>query len=258
MPPDAEARKTFSEVQYGFARHLRDPSRYPAPAGIEDRRLAIYRDLLFKNVEGFMANTYPVLRKVLGPEPWRTLVRDYFREHEARTPLFPKMPQEFLQYLETEREPQPGDPPFMNELAHYEWLELSLAIDSREIDGSGVDAHGDLLAETPVLSPLVRTVAYAWPVHRIGPDFTPDAPPAQPTYLLVYRDRHDKVGFMELNAVSARLVELLGGGTDATGRALLEEIAAELRHPNPAVVVEGGLGILESMQDRDIVIGTRA
>jgi len=58
---------TFTDIQYEFTRHIRDPENQPAPADIEDRRMEIYRDLLYRNVESFMANSYPVLRKITPP-----------------------------------------------------------------------------------------------------------------------------------------------------------------------------------------------
>ena len=38
-----------------LARHVRDPQRYAPPPGIEARRLAVYRQLFFGNVEGLLA-----------------------------------------------------------------------------------------------------------------------------------------------------------------------------------------------------------
>lgn len=247
--------KPFQELQYGFTRHIRDPRSAPAPEGVEDRRMEIYRDLLYQNVQSFLAGSFPVLRKISADEGWHDLIRDYFKNHRAHTPLFPKMPQEFLQYLEHERGNRPEDLPFLAELAHYEWVELALAIDSREIDLSGIDAGGDLLDGVPILSPLALPLAYRYPVHRIRPDFLPERPPDEPTYLIVYRDRADHVGFLELNAVAARLVELLQQEVHRPGRALLDQIAAELRHPDPTVVYNGGRQVMEEMRAKDILLG---
>ena len=41
----------FRQVQREFAAHLRDPANNPAPGNIEERRLAIYRELFFNNVK---------------------------------------------------------------------------------------------------------------------------------------------------------------------------------------------------------------
>jgi len=249
-------KKSFIELQYAFTRHIRNPDREPAPADIEDRRMEIYRGLLYRNVESFIANSFPVIRKILSDDDWHAMIRDYFSRHEAHTPLFPGMPREFLQYLEQEREAE-NDPPFLAELAHYEWIELAIAIDAREITSEGIDTGGDLLGGIPVLSPLVWTVCYTWPVHKIGPEYQPDEPPEQPTYIVVYRDREDKVGFIELNPVSARLLELIQQENNLTGRGMLEQIARELQHPDPQVVIKGGQDILNTMHARDIIPGTR-
>ena len=76
-------RLSLSEQQYRFAAHIRDPANNPAPDGIEDRRLAIYRELFFNNVSKFLASTFRVIRKILGEEAWIRLMRDYFAKRRA-------------------------------------------------------------------------------------------------------------------------------------------------------------------------------
>lgn len=250
-------RDRLRRLQFEFAAHIRDPEHAPAPAGIEDRRMQIYRELFYNNLRDLLGRSFPVLRKILGETAWNEIVRDWLRRHRAQTPLFLELPQEFLAYLQDERQPTPGDPPFMLELAHYEWVELALGIDEREIDDAALDASGDLLEGCPVVSPLAASLAYTWPVHRIAPAYQPAEPPAEPTRLLVYRDRKDEVGFIEINAVTARLLELLDVPPDArrSGRACLLQIAAELAHPDPEAVLSGGLEILSGLQARDVIIG---
>ena len=255
--PDAGNQPAFIERQYAFAAHIRDPQRVDRPEDVEDRRMGIYRELFYNNVQDFMASSFPVLRKLYTDDDWHALIRDYFAKHRAHTPLFLQMPQEFLRYLESERGSRPADPPFLWELAHYEWVELALSIDTREIETSGVDPDGDLLAGVPVMSPLAWPLVYQHPVHLIGPEFTPLEPPAQPSYLVVYRDRSDDVGFLEMNPVTARLVELLSGDEPPSGEEALGRIAAEMGHPNPDVVTQGGLQILQDLKSRDVVLGTR-
>ncbi|NJO14609.1 MAG: hypothetical protein HC877_02350 [Thioploca sp.] len=78
---------------------------------------------------------------------------------------------------------------------------------------------------------------------------------AEPTYLVVYRDRNDKVGFMQLNQVSAYLLQTLRN-TAYTGQQILTEIATQLNHPHPQTVIQGGLETLQEWLKRDIVLGT--
>jgi hypothetical protein len=145
----------------------------------------------------------------------------------------------------------------MLELAHYEWVELALSIDERDADLTHVDADGDLLAGSPVLSPLFRSLIYKYPVHQLSPSFQPSEPPQEPTRLLVYRDLNDTVGFLEINAVTTRLLELLADEDRMTGRQALETIAQELEHPQPETVVNGGLEIMERLRERHVVLGVR-
>jgi hypothetical protein len=247
----------FIRRQYEFAAHIRDPAHRPAPPDIEDRRMGIYRELLYNNVEGFIAGTFPVLRRILDDTTWHALIRDYFSQHLSHSPLFLEMPREFLAWLEKERGEQVEDPPFLAELAHYEWVELALSISEDTLDLDQINRQGDLLQGTPVLSPLAWHLAYRFPVHRIGPDFLPQQPGNQPTYLVVYRNRLDSVGFMEVNPVTKRLLELVDTATTASGTELLARIAEEMDHPQPEVVIRGGSEILQGLQQKDIILGTK-
>jgi hypothetical protein len=250
-------RPDFIRRQYEFTAHIRDPEHRPAPADVEDRRMGIYRELFYNNVEDFIAGTFPVTRRVLDDAAWHALIRDYFNRHRSHTPLFLEMPREFLNYLENERGEHPEDPPFLKELAHYEWVELALSVAEERLGPEQFDPEGDLMTGRPVLSPLAWPLAYRYPVHRIGPDFQPDAPGDTPTCLVVYRDHRDEVGFIEINRVTKRLLELIDSGTDATGEALLLAIAQELSHPQPAVVVQGGREIFNRLHEKGIIPGTR-
>jgi hypothetical protein len=254
----AAERSGFIRTQYAFAASIRDPEHAAIPAGVEQRRMAVYRELFYNNVEGFLSGTFPVLRKILDDERWHALVRDYFSRHRARSPLFLEMPREFLAYLENERGDLPGDPPFLRELAHYEWVELALSIAEERCDAGGIAPNGDLLDQIPVLSPLAWHLSYRFPVHRVGPEYQPLRAGETPTLLVVYRNRRDEVGFLEINAVTKRLLELMDERTHATGISLLMLLAEELKHPDPQVVIGAGRDVLERLRALDIIQGTRA
>ena len=250
--------KSLADIQDVFTRHIRDPECQPAPDDIEDRRMGIYRNSIFLNIERMASNFFPVLKKILPDDHWHAMVRDYFKHHRSHVPPYlPRIGHEFLQYLENERNLD-GDPPFILELAHYEWIEFALSIDTREIMWEGIDPEGDLLNGIPVLSPLVVPLCYSYPVHTISPDNRPVEPAEQPTYLVVYRDTHYKVGFMELNPVSARLLEKILQQKDLPGKILLEEVAEELHHPNMEIVIAGGLDTMKQLRGKDILLGTKS
>lgn len=252
----ARPASALARLQYRFTAHLRDPRKHRAPAGIEPRRMRIYAELFYNNVQGFLASGFPVLRRITPEARWHAMVRDFFARHESHEPRFHGIAAEFLKYLEHERGPVRGDPLFLRELAHYEWVELALSVADVELTPALADPNGDLLEGAPVLSPLAWPLRYAYPVHRIGPDFQPRQPGPQPTLLVVYRNRQDDVKFMEINAVTARLLELMKPRR-ARGRNLLKRIARELKHPQPVAVVAQGAAILAGLRERDIVLGTR-
>lgn len=254
---DAATEPDFVRQQLALAAHLRDPENVAAPADVEDRRLAIYRDLLYNNVEGFLSSGFPVLRALADDDTWHRRVRAFYREHRCHTPYFHKIAAEFVDWLQHERGEHPDDPPFIAELAHYEWVELALSVSDADREQPAVDPNGDLLEGRPLISPLAWPLAYAWPVHRIGPEHRPDAPGEQPTYLVVNRDRLDKVHFLEINAVTYRLLQLLEEDGAGTGRRVLEQIAAELGHPDPDAVIAHGRALLDDLKARNILLGTR-
>lgn len=253
MPaPDAPARLRAQQLE--LTRHLRDPQHVPAPAGIEDRRLAVYRELLFNNIEGLLAGNFPVMRKLLGEAHWKELVRSFYRDHRCQTPLFPEIAGEFLRYLESLPELQP---PFLIELAHYEWVELALQLAEARIEDIAHDPAGDPLDGVPVLSPLAWPLAYRWPVHQLGPKFQPEAPPAAPTLLLLRREADGNVRFSELSPLAFRLIQRLGEAPTLSGRAQLLALAREANVADPGAFIVDGARLLQQFRDNGVVLGTQ-
>jgi len=246
----------FKRTQYAFAAHIRNPELNPIPDDVEARRMKIYSELFFNNVEDFISNTYPVLKEITAEDDWNDMLRDYFSHHLAHTPLFPEMPREFLKYLENERD-NANDPAFIKELAHYEWVELALMTSDLDetITWDKIDKDGDLLNQQPVLSPLAWPLIYQYPVQHISADFMPEAPSQQPVYLLVYRDNEDDVHFMELNPVTALLIQFINDDNQLSTKKILEKIADQLSHPDPKAVIEGGMQIMQDLKKRGVILG---
>ena len=241
----------FQRFQYAFTAHIRDPKVNRCPRGVEAQRMKIYRRLVYNNIESFLLSCFPVLRKVLGTRRWRRLVRAFLAIHRSRSPFFRQIPDEFIQFLQTECTSLADYPEFMLELAHYEWIELALSISINVPDWEGIDPEGSMLVQRPVLNPVLANLCYRWPVHRIGPRAR--IMPVE-TYLLVFRDTSDQIRFTEINAFTSRLVRLLET-TEYTGQTALEIIAVESRHPSPEVVIQGGLEIMHDFRARGALLG---
>ncbi|MDH5360697.1 MAG: putative DNA-binding domain-containing protein [Gammaproteobacteria bacterium] len=243
----------FQAIQYQFAAYIRDPEQNPAPDNIEARRMKIYAELFYNNVEDFMSSTFPVLRELHTDEQWQSLLRDYYSRHQAKTPLFPELAREFLYYLEYERESD-TDLPFMLELAHYEWVEAALYLADEEAALSQMDPDGDLLHGLPLISSLAWLLSYNYPVHKISADYIPTE--LSPAHILVYRDADAEIQFIELNPVTMKLLQLIKNAEHHSSEAILLQLAEELQHPQPEVVIQAGLSLLQDLQNKNVILGT--
>lgn len=246
----------FQKKQYAFAAHIRNPDQVPAPDDIEERRMEVYRQLFFNNLLSLLSSTFPVLTKLHSAEKWRGIIRDFMIKHEAHTPYFLEIPREFLDFLQNEYQPASDDFPFLIELAHYEWVELALSVSEAGNELEHVDPEGDFLEHVPVKSVLAWNLSYRYPVHQIDRKFQPAEPGVQPTYLAIYRRSDDELGFMALNPVTARLLQLIEQNEERrSGRELLLQLANEMKHPDPEALVAHGVAAMEQMRESEILLG---
>ena len=241
----------FQEFQHALAAHLRDPHHTRRPAGVPARRMAVYNELLFNNVCGFVDSCFPVCRQLLGESRWRRLCRTFYRDWPSHTPWFREIPREFVRYLNEAHIAQPL-PRWLADLARYEWAEL--AVDVMDITPPAHKPQGDLMQGRVVLNPARVDVASEWPVHRIGPAWQPRQ--TEPTFLVVFRNAEHQVQFSEINAVTARVLALLDEGR--SGQEAFEQLAHEMAHPDPQALMGFGLQLLTSLREQGLVLGTTA
>lgn len=248
-----ESRLPFQHKQYEFTRYIRDPKHNIPPTGIEKRRIDMYRELVFNNVEDVLADNFPVLRKITEDNHWESMASDFLARHNSQSPYFLHIPEEFLNYLQNEREENEDDPPFLIELAHYEWAEMALMYSQQELPPYDENFQQDPLPYVTAVSDVAWVLSYRFPVHRISPEFLPQALSDQPTFLVVYRTGEDDIKFLELNPISYRLLQLIQQNLVNTAQQLLEMISEELQHPNPETVLAGGKDILCDLAKRRII-----
>ncbi|HEU4707762.1 MAG TPA: putative DNA-binding domain-containing protein [Methylophilaceae bacterium] len=242
----------FQRYQLQFTRHIRNPGGAARPDKVSAKRMRVYTEIVFNNLESSVAACFPVAKKVLGIRSWTKLVRKFFIEHESRSPLFRQIPEEFLKWLEH----APEVPPYLYSLAHYEWVELAVATADVSVDPHVVDPIGDLLEQVAVLAPSMMLLRYDYPVHKLSPRRKPIAPLPQPVHLLVFRNAEDEVRFIELNPVTARLVEILQDD-HLTGRQALQQIAVELAHPDPDTIIRFGRELLADLRQQGVIVGAK-
>lgn len=198
----------FSEIQHEFMAHLKNPQQMAFAHGIEERRLKIYRELFFNNIVGFLSSGFPVLESLYQPEDWLALARQFFAQHHCRSPYFTDISLEFVEYLSSEHQLRECDPPFLRELAHYEWLELSISIKKCPQLLAIWDENNQPFPHKIQFSALATLVSYHYPVHQISLDFQPQSP-GDAVYLVVYRSCDDEVNFCLVNQVTAHLLNVI-------------------------------------------------
>ena len=242
----------FSVKQLEFTRYIRDPGNHPVPAGVKPERMAMYRELIFNNINGFLTNTFPVIRKILNDRQWHELVQDFFVNHKSKTPYFAEIAEEFLTYLESERDTS-EDYPFLLELAHYEWVEMALSIATEET-AVNPQVPENIMDSKITLSPLAWPLAYRYPVHRISPDYLPLEPPEHTTFLIAYRDLSDQVKFIDINPMVYQLLEIIQQENVHTIKENLERISNMAQHLSKDAVVTGGLETIKDLIEKSVVM----
>lgn len=244
------------DLQAQFTAAVRDPGN-PLPNNISPGRMQVYQTLVFNNIEGFLSSGFPLVKSLYSESAWQDLVRDFLIQHRAKTPYFSEIGQEFLIFLQTEKRPHEEDPAFLLELAHYEWVELALAIDESLLPTEGIDGEGDLLAGVPVLSPLAWILSYHYPVHRVEEGVKSLELSSSITCLVLYRTADFEVNALEINEITFHCLTLLKNNPQWTGLHILQHLCGLMQHHNPEVVVKGGREIFERLRQSEILLGVK-
>ena len=246
-------KPSLFQQQNTLGLYLRDPDHCAPPAGMDVTRAQVYRDLIFANLSSLLSGTFPVLIKILGDERWRSLVRIFLRDYRARTPKFGEIAKEFVEFLASEPQAlsEGAWPPFMVELAHYEWVEM--ALQQSEAEPLPLSDAGLLLDRPLQVSPLAWPLAYAWPVQSVGPDYQPQTAPVQPTLLLVRRAEDWSVKFSALSPLAWRLLQRIEEFPQLDGREQLEGLALEAGMAGAPEFMESGAGLLRQMHEEGVV-----
>ncbi|BAJ02758.1 HvfC family RiPP maturation protein [Shewanella violacea] len=196
----------FTRIQQSFMDYIKEPSR-PLPKGTEARRMKIYRDLFFNNINGFVSSAFPVLKSLYAEEAWLALIQKFFVTHDSQTPIFIEIAQEFVSFLQSEYQLTEGDPAFIIELAHYEYMELVVAVAKDNPLHQGM--QGPITQVALCLSDTAKVLQYRFDVQRVSEDYRPDGPAESPLNFCLYRDKQDEVIFLQLNPLAAQALGYL-------------------------------------------------
>ena len=165
----------MSVTQSDLRASILDPSS-AGPRGLCDgkgrvagRRFDVYRNNVTVSLSEALETTFPVIKKLVGPNNFKTLAGAFLRAHPPTSPLMmfygAAMPEFLREFSPTAS---------IGYLADVAKLELALresyhaadvaALDPRELQKLSTDA---LLASKLALAPAVRLVRSPWPIHAI-------------------------------------------------------------------------------------------
>jgi uncharacterized protein len=252
----------FLAYQQQFVNYLRDPRPELLANGLPPNA-SVYANLLHRKMDGSLCACFPITRSLLKTERWDNLVKVFIRDHHCQSPLYREIPDEFVDFL-INAKPQLGLPDFMVDLAHFEWMELVLETANPTPDSYRSEESGDVLEDIPVLNPVLHLLRYRYPVHTITADDKDWQPgemrsqgeTGQPVILAGLRDNVYRIHFIEVNTVTARLIELLQEGF-RTGRNALIQLAIELHYPSPESMMLFGEDILDQLVAQQIIFGVK-
>jgi len=213
------------------------------PTGDVERRWAIYSSGYVARLVEALETDYPAVRRILGEEPFGSLVERYVRRFSPRSFDIGRAGDRLAEFLE--QDPLAADLPFLPDLARFEWslAEAFVAADSQPLAWSDVAALGpEAVADARFrLRRGTTLVRSSWPLVALWAakdlaDKDVDVPlePA-PTTVLVHRAglevrRHlvgeADAGFLEAAATGLRLFDLL---SEASGEARAAELVERFR-----------------------------
>jgi hypothetical protein len=243
-----------------FAREAPDAAF--AAFGATPARWQVYRRMVRVRLAENVEHGFERLAQIVGAERFRALVDRFLAEDPPRSNYLRDVPAEFLRFFEANVDELTRDfalPAYARDLARFEWSELETAYSHEETSARRVGPFD--MDRVAVLSPALRLMDLAYPVHHLGteagPALAPDAPldPA-PFSLCLYRDAktHD-VTALELTPVTASMLRLVQRG-DLTLTEVVRKAAAAVGVTVDVAFVEALSTLLADLIERGVVLGS--
>ncbi|WP_394146987.1 DUF2063 domain-containing protein [Shewanella atlantica] len=241
---------SFTKVQQSFIDYIKEPSR-KLPSGTDSRRMKIYRDLFFNNMENFISTGFPVLKSLYSEEDWRALIQQFFVIHDCQSPIFVEIANEFVTFLQSEYQPNEQDPSFLLELAHYEYMELVVAI-ARD-NPLQTEITGSVCSGSLCLSDTAKVLQYSYDVSHISDLYRPETPAETPQYFCLYRDCDEEVVFLQLNPLTAQVLGYLSQSEGVNFDEVMAWLQANYPDIDEATLTGGCLQMLEEFAGKGVI-----
>ncbi|WP_367608114.1 DUF2063 domain-containing protein [Legionella sp. W05-934-2] len=168
-----------------------------------DHPLSLYQSLIHNNLNSVVSPCFPVLQSILDKAQWHALIDRFLQNYHAQHPAYHRVPEQFVEFL-SQLDDLPY--PFVDELAHYEWLEL--AVETAELPSAPIALSKPIEETMFKMPPSARFQWYDYPVHLIDP--TNILAMRDPTALVVYRPYHQRqIEFMKIDLLACHCLHFL-------------------------------------------------
>jgi len=222
-------------------------------------RLAVYRGNVAGNSAKALANTYPVVRKIVGEEFFDGLAREYARAHPATSGDLNEYGWQLAEFVAAFAHTR--DLAYLPDVARMEWLahRAYYAADAAPLDPARLAAvpEADYAELCPVLAPACALLASPWPLAHIwtvhqddyAGEFAVDLD-SGPDRILIHRPRW-RVVVASLAPEEYRFLGCALEG-DPLGHALAAALAEDLGFDLPAALARWvAAGVIVDLARRD-------
>ncbi len=262
--PSLAAVLPYQTSQLAFSHWLRQPTAAPLPTGIEARRMQVYRDLVFNNIESFLEHSYPIAIAMLPEVDWDFLVSAFFQYGQCDSPYYYDISLHFRDFFDQlMAEPEVAEfsgqdvafsiraialrAPWLRELLHYEWM--ALYVDMAETTWQPRNEHHD---RALILRTTCWILGYQYAVHTWSVDEFPAEPEPQPTCLLIYRTPDFQTRAYPIHPLWAYLIELIQSDTAYRSNTLATALIA-ISALSPTLAAKNVAELLTWLRDIDLL-----
>ncbi len=177
-----------------------------------DARLRVYAEAYFWRLRDVLAEDFPQAARLLGPDRFEDVVRDYLKRHPSEDPSVRHLGRDMAAFFHR----RAGLPRYLGDLARLEWARLEVfdAPDTEPLTAGGLRrvAPEDWPQLRFLPSPALAVIRAGWRVHEIWAGADPAAIAAAPTVLRVWRAEDYTVFHAPMDARATEALDRLIAG----------------------------------------------
>ncbi|HEY9783774.1 MAG TPA: putative DNA-binding domain-containing protein [Candidatus Obscuribacterales bacterium] len=244
---------------------LWENARRPDAEKIDERGARLYAELLQIGHLDVMSSIFPYCSAILGRK-WEAVVKDYIQRCPPIHYRLNRTASRFPEYLSRYAPELTKKYPFIVELADYEWVEMEILEDERQIvvgERAGLSTPEDFMVHAPVVNPVLSLRTYVYPIPTIA-DLVEEGRgfrrkfKASESHVIIYRDPlSHRSRFLEINAATSQIMKQAQSGT-ATYSDLIKTAVNLAEGVNPQLTVTEFLDLVDRLHETSVFIGSKS